>query len=258
MKTVFALRRLAFVAAVGLLPVLLRAQAAKPVTPDVTTPTQTTTDTGDLVVPVVKFPMLPKMGINAAAFTPAGWVLRQQASGDLNGDGKPDLVLLFADTDPHNIVQDVDTNPYLLAIAFANADGSGYTLAAQNTSIPRETDTRPNPQGVIDDPTCSDCTGNLKIARGAFKLIFDNTNLQPGNTNFTFRFQHNQFELIGYEDSGVDGGVTYDTSWNFSTWMEQDVRTPVDSDKPKTKLTKLAPKPLLTFTKIDLNNVPYY
>ena len=98
----------------------------------------------DPVLPPVRIPALPQDAVDARAFAPPGWILQIQAAGDLNGDGRPDLVFVLHETDKRNILHDagsgsepLDTNPRILAVAFAKPDG-GYQLVAQNSQlIPR-------------------------------------------------------------------------------------------------------------------------
>jgi hypothetical protein len=56
----------------------------------------------DLKIPPVSVPRLAPSGANAEAFAPKGWVVEAKATGDLNGDGKPDLAFVLHDTDKRN------------------------------------------------------------------------------------------------------------------------------------------------------------
>ena len=83
------------------------------------------------VVPPVTYPALARHASTAEAFVPAGWRIESQKSGDLNGDGRSDVVLVLRDADPHNVVdarerggpQNYDTNPRIIVVAFAAAAG---------------------------------------------------------------------------------------------------------------------------------------
>lgn len=87
-------------------------------------------------------------------------------TGDLDGDGRPDLALVLRQQDPVNVVRNdsglgenpLDTNPRILAVAFAR-DAGGYVLALHNpTLIPRH-----------DIPTVEDMLdeGGVSIQRGS-------------------------------------------------------------------------------------------
>ena len=96
------------------------------------------------VAPDVIYPAVARSATSAQGFVPAGWVLEQEVSGDLNGDGRADLALVLHMNNPANVValgdgSDADTfdsNPRILAVALAQ--GSGYRLLVANHAlIPR-------------------------------------------------------------------------------------------------------------------------
>lgn len=205
-----------------------------------------------MVIPEVSLPALPGKAANAAGFAPKGWKVQRQAAGDLNGDGRPDLAFVLQQTDPRNVVKngkdslgsdEVDTNPRILCVAFHDAAGDGYTLVMHNARlIPRWT-----------EPTQEDNfgeEGGLDIKRGAFTVslhYFANAGgWDMGSTEFTFRFQHGRFELIGYsnENHARNTGIDTVTSANYSTGQVK-VVTSGDSIPTRTRLKRLPAKPLL-------------
>jgi hypothetical protein len=133
----------------------------------------------DLVIPPVTIPKLPATAASVNGFVPPGWKLTCQVTGDLNADGKADVLFILLDTDPKNIINtpDVsgfDTNPRILAAAFANASSPGYTLAFQNAKfIARSTDPD-NFASAQRTPDCDDTP--LSIAHGAFSIEFPTPN----------------------------------------------------------------------------------
>lgn len=152
---------------------------------------------GELVIPPATYPNLARSAAAADGFVPAGWSLEKQQSGDLNGDGRPDLVLVLRETNPANIVANeglgrrrLNTNPRILAVALA--DGGGYRLVTQNhTLIPRETD----PVQVIDvDVTAADRAFKVKL-----RSMMTMGSWGAGGPTFTFRVRDNRVELIGYD-----------------------------------------------------------
>jgi hypothetical protein len=83
----------------------------------------------DPAIPAVSYPALAGHAGSAEDFGPPGWPLESKVSGDLNGDGRDDLVLVLRGNDPRNLIdarerggpQSFDTNPRILAVALANA-----------------------------------------------------------------------------------------------------------------------------------------
>ncbi|WP_143286477.1 hypothetical protein [Burkholderia ubonensis] len=154
-------------------------------------------------------------------FVPKGWKLELQAKGDLNGDGRDDLVLVLRDNDPANVISHdgmcenpFDANPRILVVAFAQPDGR-YTLALRNeTLIP----TRDTP--CVDDMLQN---GGVSISRGALRVTLSRFSSaggwEMGSTTYTFRWQEGNFMLIGYDDSSVmrNSGEMRTLSVNFST-----------------------------------------
>src|ERR1700756_5499038 len=50
-------------------------------------------DDGDLAIPSVTYPALARHAPAPEGFVPAGWRIENEKSGDLNGDGRADIVL---------------------------------------------------------------------------------------------------------------------------------------------------------------------
>jgi hypothetical protein len=205
-----------------------------------------------LSVPKVRFPDIAHKGKDAAAFAPSGWMVESQKAGDLNGDGRADIAFVLHDTEKRNVltntdmgVQEIDTNPRILCVAFANADGSGYTLALQNhTLIPRWV-------YPTQDDNFGDQGGEIKVARGALQVslhYFANAGgWAMGTTTFTFRYQHGSFELIGFDNENHErntGGDT-STSVDYSTG-KQTIVTTQEEGRARTKRKTLQHRALLT------------
>ena len=212
----------------------------------------------DPEIPRAPVPRLPATAANAAAFAPRGWKVQVQASGDLNGDGRPDLAFVLHEVNPKLILHpkdfgtdNLDTNPRVLGIAFAMPDGT-YTLVAQNSElIPRWTE--PNMDDYFGEE------GSLTITRGAFTVglhYFANMGgWDAGSTSLTFRWQHGRFEMIGYENDNLkrNTGEETKTSINFSTGVKIVSYDSINEDgaKPRPpRRTKLPPKALRTLDDI--------
>jgi hypothetical protein len=173
----------------------------------------------DLKIPKAYYPVLPKLGNTVDDFIPKGWEIEIQAKDDLNNDGLEDIVFLLHENNPKNIVKKSDsgedslnTNPRILAVIFAEKNGK-YSLAMSNhVFIPRYT----NP--LLSDYIESD---SISAGKGIFQLKFGFPLIGAyvANYNFTFRWQNNRFELIGYdstETKRVNGDIKT-ISINYST-----------------------------------------
>jgi len=190
----------------------------------------------ELRIPPVDYPVLPARATTADGFLPSGWRIEEQLSGDLNGDQRDDLVLVLRQQDPRNIVEHdgfgispLDSNPRMLAIAFAGPAG-GYTLAAQNhTLITRHE--APNLSDVFEDgPGVSIVRGTLRTAL----FFFSNAgSWSTGSASFTFRWQDGAFALIGYDSSSLmrNSGHTESLSINYATRRVRHTEGSIDSDK---------------------------
>lgn len=190
----------------------------------------------ELRIPPVDYPVLPARATTADGFLPSGWRIEEELSGDLNGDQRDDLVLVLRQQDPRNIVEHdgfgispLDSNPRMLAIAFAGPAG-GYTLAAQNhTLITRHE--APNLSDVFEDgPGVSIVRGTLRTTL----FFFSNAgSWSTGSASFTFRWQDGAFALIGYDNSSMmrNSGHTESLSINYATRRVRYTEGSIDSDE---------------------------
>lgn len=167
-------------------------------------------DMGD--IPEVKTPHLPKLGSSAEQFVPQGWKLEIQEQGDLNNDGKADLVMILRQNDANNFVKNdgygvpvLDTNPRILAVAFCKPSTAICTLALENdTLISRH-----------KDPVMEDPFHGVAIVKNILTVSLGTWMSAGGwdmsNSTFKFRFEKGCFRLIGF-DYGTMSRATLDTS----------------------------------------------
>nr|WP_246587132.1 lysozyme inhibitor LprI family protein [Stakelama flava] len=183
---------------------------------------------------------------------PSKWAQVALARGDLNDDGRADAALLLRDTDPAlKLVRGggaFDTNPYLLAVYFADP-GGGYRRVLENHRlIPRHR------SRAVDDVT----NGGIAIANGNLQIslgLFSGSNSGMGNRSFTFRWRKGanlhsgRFLLTGFDSMEVnraDGGVLSD-SYDYLTGrkkhgvgsIEKDATRFAWSDLPRHRLIGL-------------------
>jgi hypothetical protein len=206
----------------------------------------------DVSAPELIFPILPKSAINAAGFVPQGWRIDHLRSGDLNKDGKNDFLLVLIGDDPAKILalppaalDYANTNPRMLAIAFANSFGTGFDLVLQDhTFIPQTLEI------VFDDPLQKDET---IIQNGTLLFGFFRFGGSIARSNFRFRYQQNKFALIGFEsiNHNRSSGADLDKSVNYLTHKIEITEGNMDSDITTKTTKKLNNAPLLTLEKID-------
>jgi hypothetical protein len=152
-------------------------------------------------VPEAVYPTLPKSAGSAELFVPAGWGIEVREEGDLNGDRRPDLLLVLRQEDPANVIindpaspgyHEWDANPRILAVAFALKKG-GYELALENVElIPR-----------YDNPCLDDPFGFAEISGGMFRVglhLWANAGTwYTSSTVLGFRYSGKAFRLSRYE-----------------------------------------------------------
>jgi hypothetical protein len=186
------------------------------------------------MAPVVVFPTLPAQAQTQADLVPKGWDTEMESRGDLNGDGVQDLMLVLHMTNPANVIKndglgasEVDTNPRMLVIAFAEKATTKYSLAlANHTLIPRHT----NP--LMDDPL-----GNAEIVKGTVQVSLGMW-MSAGSwymtqTKLTFRYQNGCFKLIGYDSTETkrNTGETLAVSFNYLTKKAKITKGDIQDDR---------------------------
>ncbi|TCB32977.1 hypothetical protein E0H82_14810 [Acinetobacter sp. ANC 4910] len=155
-------------------------------------------------------------------FVPQGWKILETATGDLNRDGQIDAALIIQQNNPNNIKSHeglgsdrLNLNPRKLLVLFKTAQS--YQLMTENYSLPTENDEE---SPCLADPLED---GGITIAKGLLKISLHYW-LSCGswyvtNNNYTFRYQNNDFNLIGFDSNDfhrASGDIT-EKSINFST-----------------------------------------
>jgi hypothetical protein len=206
---------------------------------------------GDEDIPAVAAPALPRTAPRAEGFVPRGWRLVDKASGDLNGDGKPDAALVIRKNDPKNRVAiswqsgaRVDTNPWMLLAAFATAKGYELKLA-DHRLIPRH-----------DNANADDEFDDVAIERGALKVkmhvFLSAGGWDAGGTAYTFRWQDGGFKLIGFDRDNVHrgSGETREVSINYLTGRKLVKTGKIESDRQASRWSTIPKAPLIDLTAI--------
>lgn len=197
-------------------------------------------------VPDVDYPRLPAQGASVDAFVPAGWALEQRDEGDLDKDGRADVVMVLRMQSPANVIANdglgaerFDTNPRLLAVLFAGE--GGYRLALQDHALIPRPD---NP--VMDDDLDGDDA--VTVRRGAFTVSLRSWasagSWYTSSTTFTFRHQEGCFRLIGYDQTWLHrgSGEMGTTSLNFAAGKGVFEQGTMESDAPLALRTVAIPR----------------
>lgn len=182
-----------------------------------------------------------------ADFIPKGYVIFDTIYGDLNKDGSEDCALVIKGTDKSKVIKDdyrgqLDRNRRGIIVLF-NKNNS-YELAVKNYDC---FSSENEDGGVYFAPELS-----VEIEKGKLNIHYGHG--RYGYWSYTFRFQNNDFELIGYDSSSSNGPVIdSDVSINFLTRTKiVNVNTNENAESgdevfkktvtkiSKTKLTKLS------------------
>lgn len=148
-------------------------------------------------------------------FLPKGYVIFEKIYGDLNKDGLEDCIIIVKGTAKNKIVEDeyrgtLDRNRRGILILFNKKDH--YEVAVKNYECFSSENEN---GGVYFAPDMS-----VEINKG--KLYIHYGHGRYGYWRYTFRFQHSDFELIGYDASSNSGPlVNRETSINFLTKKKQ-------------------------------------
>jgi len=177
----------------------------------------------DLDIPPARIPTLPATVLNLDGLIPAGWRMETKALGDLDGDGVTDVAMVVQGADRALVLANegfgserLDTNPRMLVVALGRK-GGGYRVLVQNaTLIPRHT------MPTMSDPFDWEAGGlaiHGRTIRVRLELFMNAGGWGMSNTTYSFRWQNNRLELIGYDlnETQRNSGETRSVSINYST-----------------------------------------
>mgnify|MGYP006104633307 CR=1 FL=1 len=164
--------------------------------------------------------ILPNNGKTLESIIPDNWRLLSSANGDLNQDGISDLVFAIQKTDQNNIqlndglgTDSIDLNPRIFAIYFGTELGVlKKRLVSEHFIILRDSPT-------MDEPFEGFNINNKGVLDINFRFWYSAGSWSMSNHKYRFRFQNNEFALIGYDSNEAHraSGETTDYSISFLT-----------------------------------------
>lgn len=139
-----------------------------------------------------------------------------KVDGDLNSDGLIDRVVVSQDTAN-------DAGPYRLQIFFKDPSGQlKLKVTSLSIVLPQYPDGR-------DGMRTGDGFSDVTIKAGVLSVNYE---LLRGHFEHKFRFQHGNFELIGYSKVNSDGlGIMTTTDFNLSTGLRIEKSERYDTDE---------------------------
>jgi hypothetical protein len=166
------------------------------------------------------FPQFGSKVVGVSAFLSARWGLKDSVSGDLNGDGRPDMavVLEYADTVTELRPDSIENTgkPRILLVLLRDSVGNGYRVAVQNNTFLL----RDGEGGMAGDPYAG-----IGISDGVLEVYFQ---FLRESLSYKFRYRGRAFCLIGAFDAGGDPHSFESWDYNFSTkkakheWSHED------------------------------------
>ena len=173
-------------------------------------------------------PIIPKEGMTMADFVPSKWNVIAKSEGDLNKDKMNDVAFVIENTAKENFVLNngfgndtLNINPRFLLVLFKT--NSNYVLKSINKKfIPSQHD---SVSTCLEDPFMEN--GGIEIKNGVLNIDLHYW-LSCGSwyvtdRNYKFRFQDNNFVLIGYDSSSFhrSSGESESISINFLSKKKQ-------------------------------------
>ncbi|MBO9701028.1 MAG: hypothetical protein J7604_12515 [Sporocytophaga sp.] len=136
-----------------------------------------------------QYPLVKKEGKKVIDFIPKGWNLVDTVEGDLNKDSYKDIAFVIEHRDDRKINTE-SFQHFILIIAFYNPESSNFRFIEQCNNLISYHQLEPGPWYE-----------GMEIVKGVLNISF----LQGGSTdimmNYKFRYQDNDFYMIGADRS---------------------------------------------------------
>lgn len=208
--------------------------------------------------PEVSYPAIVEEAAEAKGFLPDGWLMERTREGDLDGDGRDDLVLVLKMDAAVNRIDNIgfgpnvfDTNPRILVVAFAGERGVYRRVLADHTLVPRPY------SPTLDDFLWEDAGGGVEVNDGALHVSLHMWSSAgtwfTATTSFTFRYRSGCFRLVGYDQRRTHraSGEIEVVSMNYLTsraWREHGSIS--DEGKPERIWSRMEKERLLCLEEV--------
>ncbi len=189
---------------------------------------------------------VPATAANAQGFVPRGWIIEEQIKGDVNGDGREDVLLKLVQdlpkTDPDGPGPD---RARALVVVVKTSEG-GWRNAAVADKLLQCTACGGAFYGVMDAPA------NVTIEKGVIVVNQDHGSREVTDTTYKFRYdeQPEKFILIGFDYATRDRatGSVWTESTNYITGKRI---TTVGKGKKTSKKTSQVAKMRSSIEEVD-------
>lgn len=173
------------------------------------------------------YPVFNKSVKTIDELLPSNWILKDSAVGDLNGDSFPDLAAVAEWKDTVEELRPDNTvnlgSPRILLIFFKNSTTGNFDLVLQhNTFIIRYGEGGMTPEAY----------NKMSIKNRVLDIFYE---LLRGHAEYKFRYQQNDFYLIGFETGGESGGEIDYWDINFLTKKAKHEWGGISDEKMKLK-----------------------
>lgn len=179
---------------------------------------------------------VPATAANASGFVPEGWKIEEQVKGDVNGDGREDVLLKLVQDLPKTDPDGPGPDRARALIVVVKTSEGGWRNAAVADKLLQCTACGGAFYGVMDAPA------NVTIEKGVIVVSQDHGSREVTETTFRFRYdeQPEKFILIGFDYATRDRatGSVWTESTNYLTGKR--ITTTGKGKKNTTKTTQVA------------------
>jgi hypothetical protein len=195
-------------------------------------------------LPPVVYPAIPAKVENRSALVPPGWTIDAEASGDLDGDRRPDLALVIRSQTPDLTASGKPlVGPRMLIVAFAaNGPSPGRNayerVAVNHRFIPRSNNGEVEDCFHADEDALSITGGKLVLTLNFFASA---GSWSTWSKTYTFGWQNGTAMLERFASTETDrsSGEMLDTVADYRTRRLTLGRGTIESDALKTRTSRL-------------------